>query len=130
VHAPVRHPRPALLSLGALDFGIIVDGTLIMVESVVRRLSTGRQSPAEADNITAIRQAVLQVERPIIFSLLILVAAYIPMFTLERVERPPFHSMAFTVCPRWWFAAVYSDAGAGALQPLLSAPAAAPGATR
>ncbi len=87
-----------LLSLGALDFGIIVDGTLVMVEHVVHRLSTvkpGRQGHGVLD---AIRDAALEVESPIFFSLLIIIAAYIPLFTLERVERRLFTPMAFTVC--------------------------------
>lgn len=74
----------SLLSLGALDFGIIVDGTLVMVEFVMRR--------GEA------RKAAIEVQRPILFSLLILVCAYIPLFTLQRVERRLFTPMAFTVC--------------------------------
>ncbi|MEK7751680.1 MAG: efflux RND transporter permease subunit, partial [Acidobacteriota bacterium] len=88
----------SLLSLGALDFGIIVDGTLVMVEFIVRSLSGDRVSRGAADNTAVIRKAVLQVQRPIVFSLLILVAAYIPLFTLERVERRLFTPMAFTVC--------------------------------
>jgi len=85
-----------LLSLGALDFGIIVDGTLIMVEHIVHRLSH-RESEAES-TLGLIRSAALQVERPIFFSLLILISAYLPLFTLERVERRLFTPMAFTVC--------------------------------
>ena len=86
----------SLLSLGALDFGIIVDGTLVMVEYIVRQLSTdtiGGKSTFEA-----IRGASIEIERPILFSLAILIAAYIPLFTLERVERRLFTPMAFTVC--------------------------------
>jgi cobalt-zinc-cadmium resistance protein CzcA len=86
-----------LLSLGALDFGIIVDGTLIMVEHIVHSLDAQKgDAPAPAFDI--IRTAALEVERPIFFSLLIIVAAYIPLFTLERVERRLFTPMAFTVC--------------------------------
>ncbi|MCX6620365.1 MAG: efflux RND transporter permease subunit, partial [Acidobacteria bacterium] len=85
-----------LLSLGALDFGIIVDGTLIMVEHIVHRLS--QRDPAGTDILSTIRDAALEVERPIFFSLLILVSAYLPLFTLERVERRLFTPMAFTVC--------------------------------
>src|ERR1051325_10080992 len=84
-----------LLSLGALDFGIIVDGTLIMVEHIVSRLA--HRDP-EGDLVDAIRRAALEVERPIFFSLLIIISAYIPLFTLERVERRLFTPMAFTVC--------------------------------
>jgi heavy metal efflux system protein len=82
-----------LLSLGALDFGIIVDGTLVMVEHIVHRL--GRTNP---DAQRTILDAALEVERPIFFSLLIIISAYIPLFTLERVERRLFTPMAFTVC--------------------------------
>src|SRR5882757_5834868 len=86
-----------LLSLGALDFGIIVDGTLVMVEHIVRNLANRKPQPGE-DVMNVIRNAALEVERPIFFSLLILVSAYIPLFTLERVERRLFTPMAFTVC--------------------------------
>ena len=87
-----------LLSLGALDFGIIVDGTLVMVEHIVHSIDAQRSSPRPQTVLETIRDAALQVERPIFFSLLIIVAAYIPLFTLERVERRLFTPMAFTVC--------------------------------
>ena len=87
-----------LLSLGALDFGIIVDGTLVMVEHILRNLSTRREMVRQGRTIELIREAALEVERPIFFSLIILVAAYLPLFTLERVERRLFTPMAFTVC--------------------------------
>src|SRR5262249_8455006 len=85
-----------LLSLGALDFGIIVDGTLVMVEHIVHALSQRKAGPDERP-IDVIRAAALEVERPIFFSLVIIVAAYIPLFTLERVERRLFTPMAYTV---------------------------------
>lgn len=84
-----------LLSLGAIDFGIIVDGTLVMVEHIVHRLSQRREGETVLD---VVRAAALEVERPIFFSLLILISAYIPLFTLQRVERRLFTPMAFTVC--------------------------------
>jgi cobalt-zinc-cadmium resistance protein CzcA len=86
-----------LLSLGALDFGIIVDGTLIMVERIVHALTEHRPEDAGAA-LDVIRSAALEVERPIFFSLVIIVSAYIPLFTLERVERRLFTPMAYTVC--------------------------------
>jgi cobalt-zinc-cadmium resistance protein CzcA len=91
-----------LLSLGALDFGIIVDGTLVMVERIVhaldrRRLAAVDGVPSESV-LDTIQEAALEVERPIFFSLVIIVSAYIPLFTLERVERRLFTPMAFTVC--------------------------------
>jgi len=90
-----------LLSLGALDFGIIVDATLVMVEHILHTLHEREHKPgfvSEGGVIAAIRDAALEVERPIFFSLLIIISAYIPLFTLERVERKLFTPMAFTVC--------------------------------
>ncbi len=86
----------SLLSLGALDFGIIVDGTLVMVEFILRRLS--HPEGAAAGPFEIIREASTAIERPIFFSLAILIAAYIPLFTLQRVEGRLFSPMAFTVC--------------------------------
>ncbi len=90
-----------LLSLGALDFGIIVDATLVMVEHVLHTIQKREKDGSLASQggvIAAVRDAALDVERPIFFSLLIIIAAYIPLFTLERVERRLFTPMAFTVC--------------------------------
>jgi heavy metal efflux system protein len=93
-----------LLSLGALDFGIIVDGTLVMVEHIVHTLAEREKQKREDgdterdDVVASVQDAALEVERPIFFSLLIIIAAYIPLFTLERVERRLFTPMAFTVC--------------------------------
>ncbi len=89
-----------LLSLGALDFGIIVDATLVMVEHVLHTLHERQHQPgfaSEGGVLAAVRDAALEVERPIFFSLMIIIAAYIPLFTLERVERKLFTPMAFTV---------------------------------
>lgn len=85
-----------LLSLGALDFGIIVDGTLVMVEHIVEVLSHRRYKNESV--LDTIQAAALEIERPIFFSLTILISAYLPLFTLERVERRLFTPMAFTVC--------------------------------
>ncbi len=90
-----------LLSLGALDFGIIVDATLVMVEHILHTLHVrqhARKFKESGGVLAAIRDAALEVERPIFFSLLIIISAYIPLFTLERVERKLFTPMAFTVC--------------------------------
>ncbi|MFN7925913.1 MAG: CusA/CzcA family heavy metal efflux RND transporter [Bryobacteraceae bacterium] len=90
-----------LLSLGALDFGIIVDATLVMVEHVLHTLHERQHHggfQAQGGVIGAVRDAALEVERPIFFSLMIIISAYIPLFTLERVERKLFTPMAFTVC--------------------------------
>ncbi len=86
-----------LLSLGALDFGIIVDGSLIMVERVLHTFH--QRHPQGTDNVfKAVRDAALDVESPLFFSLIIIISAYVPLFTLERVERRLFTPMAFTVC--------------------------------
>jgi cobalt-zinc-cadmium resistance protein CzcA len=87
-----------LLSLGALDFGIIVDGTLVMVEHILHTLSQRRLKGTSDSVLNDIRDAALEVERPIFFAMMIIVAAYLPLFTLERVERRLFTPMAFTVC--------------------------------
>ncbi|MCZ2155790.1 MAG: CusA/CzcA family heavy metal efflux RND transporter [Bryobacterales bacterium] len=89
-----------LLSLGALDFGIIVDATLVMVEHILHMLHVRESQPSfdrHGGVLAAIRDAALEVERPIFFSLMIIIAAYIPLFTLERVERKLFTPMAYTV---------------------------------
>ncbi len=87
-----------LLSLGALDFGIIVDGTLVMVEHIVHTLAEKQKSGSQEGVLASVRHAALEMERPIFFSLLIIISAYLPLFTLERVERRLFTPMAFTVC--------------------------------
>jgi len=84
----------SLLSLGAIDFGIIVDGTLVMVEYIVRRLSHRKD---QADSLGLIKLAAAEMRRPIFFSMLILISAYLPLFLLERVERRLFMPMAFTI---------------------------------
>jgi len=88
-----------LLSLGALDFGIIVDGTLVMVEHIVHNLSEREREPyrERTGAVVAIHNAAIEIARPIFFSLLIIIAAYIPLFTMQRVERRLFGPMAFTV---------------------------------
>jgi heavy metal efflux system protein len=86
----------SLLSIGALDFGIIVDGTIVMVERIVHALA--ERDRTASDPKDAIAAAALDAQRPILFSLLIIIAAYIPLLTLERVERRLFTPMALTVC--------------------------------
>ena len=85
-----------LLSMGAVDFGIIVDGAVIIVEHLFFRLS---RDPPQNQKLASkrIAQAVSEVARPTLFSLLIIIAAYIPIFALERVEGRMFGPMAHTV---------------------------------
>ncbi len=86
-----------LLSLGALDFGVVVDGTLVMVEHIVRTLEEEKRKHGDTVE-DAIGHAALEVESPIFYSLIIIISAYIPLFTLERVERRLFTPMAYTIC--------------------------------
>ena len=85
-----------LMSLGALDFGLIVDASVVMVENFVRRL---RLAPGSiADRTAVLREAAFEVGRPIVFGVAIIIAVYIPIFTLEGLEGRMFRPMAFTVC--------------------------------
>src|SRR5262245_754145 len=86
----------SLLSIGALDFGIIVDGTIVMVERIMHTLGTHHRADG-GDTRYLVGVAARDAQRPILFSLLIIVAAYIPLLTLERVERRLFTPMALTV---------------------------------
>ena len=92
-----------LLSLGAMDFGIIVDGAVIVVENIFRRLAEQHSDPNEkrADFLTRLRHTILEasaeVGRPTFFSMLIIIAAHIPIFTLQRHEGRIFAPMAWTV---------------------------------
>jgi cobalt-zinc-cadmium resistance protein CzcA len=86
-----------LLSLGAMDFGIIVDGAVIVVENVFRRLGELKGTGDRRAFRTAIEQATVEVGRPTFFSMLIIIAAHIPIFTLQRHEGRIFAPMAWTV---------------------------------
>ena len=88
----------SLLSIGALDFGIIVDATIVMVERILRRLAERGEALRPLSVLERVRVAAHEVERPVLFSLLIIIAAYIPLLTLERVERRLFTPMALTAC--------------------------------
>jgi cobalt-zinc-cadmium resistance protein CzcA len=89
-----------LLSLGAMDFGIIVDGAVIVVENVFRKLSeASHHNPNMEDSKRRhlILDAAVEVGRPTLFSMLIIIAAHIPIFTLERHEGRIFAPMAYSV---------------------------------
>jgi heavy metal efflux system protein len=83
-----------LLSLGALDFGMVVDGAVVMVENIVRHLvhTEGTKTPIER-----ISDAAHEVQRPVFYAIAIIITAYLPIFTLQRVEGRLFHPMAWTV---------------------------------
>jgi cobalt-zinc-cadmium resistance protein CzcA len=106
-----------LLSLGALDFGMVVDGAVVMVENIVRHMSrefglqsrngshTNGQSNGQANRQltlpktaeAVIRQACHEVQRPVFYAIAIIITAYLPIFTLQRVEGRLFKPMAWTV---------------------------------
>ncbi len=91
----LRHIPANLLSLGALDFGMVVDGAVVMVENIVRHLGHRRSessTPAEQ-----IREAAHEVQRPVFYAIGIIVTAYLPIFTLQAVEGRLFKPMAWTV---------------------------------
>ena len=91
----LRHISANLLSLGALDFGMVVDGAVVMVENIVRHLN--RQDADPRTPLERIRAATLEVQRPVFYAIAIIITAYLPMFTLERVEGKLFKPMAWTV---------------------------------
>ncbi len=100
IYLKVRGMSANLLSMGAVDFGIIVDGAVVIIESIVARLSShaAREHPGSPENLRhRIELAVTDVVRPTVYSLLIIIAAYLPIFLLERVEGRIFAPMANTV---------------------------------
>ncbi|MFT3924882.1 MAG: CusA/CzcA family heavy metal efflux RND transporter [Myxococcales bacterium] len=86
-----------LLSIGAVDFGMIVDGSIVMVENIFRLVAEKHHSGERFDLVQLVRSAAHQVARPIVFAIAIIVASYMPIFTLQRVEGRLFRPMAFTV---------------------------------
>lgn len=83
-----------LLSLGAIDFGIIVDGAIVMMESILKKRE---DNPEEELKEKSIAQRTKEVAKPIFFATLIIITAYLPLFAFERVEKKLFTPMAFTV---------------------------------
>ncbi len=88
-----------LMSLGALDFGLIIDGSVIIVENCLRRLSEAakRQTLSIEARLALVSKATLEVIKPALFGVFIITAVYIPIFALEGVEGKMFHPMAITV---------------------------------
>jgi cobalt-zinc-cadmium resistance protein CzcA len=91
----LRHISANLLSLGALDFGMVVDGSVVMVENIVRHLS--RRGVDGTTAMEQIRQAAHEVQRPVFYAIAIIITAYLPIFTLQQVEGKLFKPMAWTV---------------------------------
>jgi len=92
----LRHISANLLSLGALDFGMVVDGAVVIVENIVRHL--GRQQDSDSTTVLdQVRIAAHEVERPVFYAIAIIITAYLPIFTLQQVEGKLFRPMAWTV---------------------------------
>lgn len=83
-----------LLSLGAIDFGIIVEGSVVMLETILRKRE---ENPLEELRISNIIDRCVEMGKPIFFSMLIIIMAYMPLFTFERIEKKMFSPMAYTV---------------------------------
>src|ERR1700751_5599997 len=86
----------SLLSVGAIDFGIIVDGAIIVSENVIRHLSNQRQTNRPIREV--ILEASHQVQKPMLFSMLIVIIAYFPLLSLQYIEGLLFRPMAITLC--------------------------------
>ena len=96
----LNHIPANLLSLGALDFGMVVDGAVVMMENIIRHLSHMRdQGPNDPPMPIAdvIRDACHEVQRPVFYAIAIIITAYMPIFTLQRIEGRLFRPMAWTV---------------------------------
>jgi len=94
-----------LMSLGAIDFGLIVDGSVVMMENFIRRRTEDERSASltpSADPHTRRREffvaTAIEVARPVLFGVLIIIAVYLPIFTLQGLEGKMFRPMAITVC--------------------------------
>ncbi len=89
------HIPANLLSLGALDFGMVVEGSVVMVENVLRGVM--RRDRTEASISETIGKSAHEVQRPVFYAIVIIITAYLPIFTLQRVEGRLFRPMAWTV---------------------------------
>jgi cobalt-zinc-cadmium resistance protein CzcA len=83
-----------LLSLGAIDFGIIVDGAIVMMETILKKREDNPQLELEEKSVF---ERAFEVSKPIFFSSIIIITAYLPLFAFERIEKKLFTPMAFTV---------------------------------
>jgi len=90
----LRHIPANLLSLGALDFGMVVDGSVVMVENILRHASFADRRKSFTEIIAV---AAHEVQRPVFFARIIIIVSYLPIFTLQRVEGRLFSPMAWTV---------------------------------
>lgn len=89
-----------LMSLGALDFGIIVDGSVVMVEQIIRRLAISQRSASDVSNpqsrLSLIRESANEVGRPILFAGIVVIIVFLPILSLQGIEGKMFRPMAFS----------------------------------
>jgi cobalt-zinc-cadmium resistance protein CzcA len=90
----LMHIPANLLSLGALDFGVVVEGAIVLIENIVRHAS---HTDGTETNTERISFASHEVQRPVFYAIVITITAFVPIFTLQRVEGRLFHPMAWTV---------------------------------
>ena len=90
----LSHIPANLLSLGALDFGMVVDGSVVMIENILRHAEYGH---GKKTFVEMIGTAAHEVQRPVFFARIIIIVSYLPIFTLQRVEGRLFRPMAWTV---------------------------------
>jgi cobalt-zinc-cadmium resistance protein CzcA len=90
----LMHIPANLLSLGALDFGVIVEGAIVLIENIVRHMSHAEGVKTSTERISF---ASHEVQRPVFYAIVITITAFLPIFTLQRVEGRLFHPMAWTV---------------------------------
>jgi heavy metal efflux system protein len=106
-----------LLSLGALDFGMVVDGAVVMIENIVRHMTHPKNS--SRNTMEVVREAAHEVQRPVFYAIAIIITAYLPIFTLQRVEGRLFRPMAWTVAFALLGALIFSMLIAPVLSTLL-----------
>jgi len=90
----LSHIPANLLSLGALDFGMVVDGAVVMVENIVRHVSRNNDTRSVQQKI---KDAAHEVQRPVFYAISIIITAYLPIFTLQSVEGRLFKPLAWTI---------------------------------
>jgi cobalt-zinc-cadmium resistance protein CzcA len=87
-----------LMSLGAIDFGLIVDGAVVMIEGFVTALAVGHKAPDARERQRRLHLSALDIARPVVFGIVIIIAVYLPLFALQGLEARMFRPMALTVC--------------------------------
>jgi len=112
----LSHIPANLLSLGALDFGMLVDGSVVMIENIIRHLA---QSGDRRTPVSKIQDAAHEVQRPVFFARAIVITSYLPIFTLQAVEGRLFKPMAWTVTFALFGALVFSIVVAPVMASLL-----------